>query len=166
MSVRKILPWLLAAAVAALLLYFPKLRYCFGNDPAFETTIRDFTQFMCSDCQADKEGKITVTGEDPWIWILGEERYIGKAVFSWGEKEESAPDVKLYYDEGQGFSDQLTKRAKTENGRTVVYLQKEAEKLRVDFEGLEKGENFILESIVKPLYGNILRHTERNIYIR
>ncbi len=148
MSVRKILPWLLAAAVAALLLYFPKLRYCFGNDPAFETTIRDFTQFMCSDCQADKEGKITVTGEDPWIWILGEERYIGKAVFSWGEKEESAPDVKLYYDEGQGFSDQLTKRAKTENGRTVVYLQKEAEKLRVDFEGLEKGETFILESIV------------------
>ena len=71
---------------AALLLYFPKLRYCFGNDPAFETTIRDFTQFMCSDCQADKEGKITVTGEDPWIWILGERAVYRKGSVFLGRK--------------------------------------------------------------------------------
>ena len=87
MSVRKILPWLLAAAVAALLLYFPKLRYCFGNDLAFETTIRDFTQFMCSDCQADKEGKITVTGEDPWIWILGKSGISERQCFPGAKKK-------------------------------------------------------------------------------
>ena len=140
--------FLLASLVPPILASWSDIRYGLWEGELSEVSIQSFMDFECCDCQVLADGTILVTGEDPWIWILGQDIYVSRVKIMFTEKTDSGLAGKLYYDTGNGFTEQdaCSKIVMDEN--LIIDVRAKLCRLRVDFEGAESGEKICLDKII------------------
>lgn len=80
------------------------------------------------------ENQINITGEDPYIVLNDFKNYLCDFTIDYSVIDGQINSIKLYYDYGQGFSEENTSLI-ANNRMNRLQLNKKIENLRIDFEG-------------------------------
>lgn len=145
MKTRRAVFFIFLALLLSIFVNWSDLRYVMFDGPQQKIEIQDFSEFICNDCKVDEDGAILITGEDPWIWILGQDIYIGKIEVIFQKQITAQNAIIFYWDTGEGFSDAASEKVKLGKEKGTVFIEEQLEKLRIDFEGID--QKIMLERI-------------------